>query len=292
MKKQSLICSLRILQDDVNHQAEQWSINKNSRSGKKKDGARSTKTSAHDEHESNNPFRVNKFNSLVIEDPLINDDPVNKLNKKETSQNANGKSNQKKLKKSKELKNQNQNAPDRSTTDNGGSISQNNNTIIVGDSMLKMLNAGRMRRFIGQNVVIKTFPGAKTSYMKHYVQPALLMKPKRMIIHVGTNDISKGAEPKAVVNGIEDLCKGIVNSNKSIQITISEIIIRDNLELATKIKTANELLINICLNHGWKIVQHINIHVNNLNASGLHLNRVGTSLLAKNFIELLNTDSN
>ena len=49
-EKASLICSLRILQDDINHQAEQWSINKNSRSGKKKDGARSTKTSAHDEY--------------------------------------------------------------------------------------------------------------------------------------------------------------------------------------------------------------------------------------------------
>jgi hypothetical protein len=132
--------------------------------------------------------------------------------------------------------------------------------------MLKMLNAGRMRRSIGQNVVIKTFPGAKTSDMKHYVQPALLTKPKRMIIHVGTNDISKGAEPKAVVNGIEDLCKGIVNSNKSIQIAISEIIIRDNLELNTKIKTANESLNNICLKHGWQIVQHRNIHVNSLNA--------------------------
>ena len=46
------------------------------------------------------------------------------------------------------------------------------------------------------------------------------------------------------------------------------------------------------LKHGWQIVQLRNIHVNNLNASGLHLNRVGTSLLAKNFIELLNTDSN
>ena len=131
--------------------------------------------------------------------------------------------------------------------------------------------------------------------MKHYVQPALLTKPKRMVIHVGTNDISKGAEPKAVVNGTEDMCEGIVNSNKFIQIVISEIIIRDNLELNTKIKTANELLnCNICLKHvyGWQIVQHRNIHVNNLNASVLHLNRVGTSLLAKNFIELLNTDSN
>jgi hypothetical protein len=124
----------------------------------------------------NTLFGVNKFNSLVIEDPLINDDPVNELNKKETNQNISGKSKQKKLKKSKESKElKNQNAPDRPTTDNGGATSQNNesesrkpdnNTIIVGDSMLKMLNAGRMRRSIGQNVVIKTFPGAKTSYMK------------------------------------------------------------------------------------------------------------------------------
>ena len=89
----------------------------------------------------------------MIEDSLINDDPVNELNKKETSQNANGKSNQKKLKKSKEskeLKNQNQNAPDRPTITND-----------------------------------------------------------LMVIHVGIYHISKGAEPKAVVNGIVDLCEGI-----------------------------------------------------------------------------------
>ena len=116
--------------------------------------------------------------------------------------------------------------------------------------MLKMLNSERMRRSIGENAVIKTFPGAKTSDMKHYVQPALLTKSKRIVIHVGTNDISKGTEPKAVVNGIEDLYKGIVNSNKSIQIAISEIIFRDNLELNNKIETANELLNNICLKHG------------------------------------------
>jgi cell shape-determining protein MreC len=52
------MCALRILQNDVNHQAEQWAINKNSRSGKKKDGARSTKTSVHNEHESGNPLGV------------------------------------------------------------------------------------------------------------------------------------------------------------------------------------------------------------------------------------------
>ena len=75
----------------------------------------------------NTLFGVNKFNSLVIEDPLINDDPVNELNKKETNQNVSGKSKQKKLKKSKESKElKNQNAPDRPTTDNGGSTSQNN----------------------------------------------------------------------------------------------------------------------------------------------------------------------
>ncbi len=170
-EKASLICALRILQDDVNHQAEQRSINKNSRSGKKKDGARSTKTSAHDEYESGNPLGVNKFNPLVIEDAVINDE----LDGKETSQDAKGKpkekkeKNQKKLKKSRESNElKNRNAPDPNTTDNDESTSQNNNTIIVGDSMLKMLNAGRMRRSVGQNVVIKTFPGAKTSDMKHY----------------------------------------------------------------------------------------------------------------------------
>ena len=102
------------------------------------------KTSAHDEYESNNPFGVNKYNTLVIEDSLINDDPVNELNKKRNQRKRQRKVEPEEIKESKELKNQNQNARDRPTTDNGGSTSQNNITIIVGDSMLKMLNVGRM----------------------------------------------------------------------------------------------------------------------------------------------------
>ena len=39
-------------------------------------------------------------------------------------------------------------------------------------------------------VVVKSFSGAKSSCMNHYIQPTLDQQPENIIIHCGTNDLS------------------------------------------------------------------------------------------------------
>ena len=41
------------------------------------------------------------------------------------------------------------------------------------------------------------------------------------------------------------------------------------------------------MKYNWPIIQHNNINISNLNASGLHLNITGTAILAKNYLDFL-----
>jgi hypothetical protein len=61
-----------------------------------------------------------------------------------------------------------------------------------------MLNPSRLRRTIGRKTIVKTFPGASVSDMKHYVKPTLDKNPELIVLHVGTNDIHL-KEPEEIV---------------------------------------------------------------------------------------------
>ncbi len=62
---------------------------------------------------------------------------------------------------------------------------------VLGDSMLKHINARRIQQGMKHKVVIKTFPGAGVEEMNHYVKPTLLTTPNKLILHVGTNDLQR-----------------------------------------------------------------------------------------------------
>jgi lysophospholipase L1-like esterase len=152
--------------------------------------------------------------------------------------------------------------------------------------MIKMLNPSRLRRSIGRKTIVKTFPGASvTDIMKHYVKPTLEKNPELIVLHVGTNDIHQ-KEPEETVKEMESLCTGIV-TNRLAKVAISEIIQREDESMNIKIKNTNNLLAKLCSKYKWAIVQHGNINISNLNASGLHLNITGTATLAKNYINFL-----
>ena len=72
---------------------------------------------------------------------------------------------------------------------------------IVGDSMLKFLDARKLRHSTNIKVAVKTFPGARTEDMMHYVKPTLNKQPSKLIIHVGTNDLLSKS-PKEIVTSI------------------------------------------------------------------------------------------
>ena len=174
----------------------------------------------------------------------------------------------------------------RNTTDQSGVKHKENPTvIIVGDSLLKHLKQQKISKSTNTKTRVKSFPGANIQDMKDYIKPALRNNPDRIILHVGTNDL-RSKDATSIVNEVHELCKEIKKNKPATQITISEIISReDNHMLQTKVSDVNNLLKSLIKKPEiYGLLSHNNIDKKGLNAYGLHLNRLGTSLLAKNII--------
>ena len=67
------------------------------------------------------------------------------------------------------------------------------NVAIVGDSMLKYINSGKLRKSLNQNLLTKTFLGAKVADMQHYVKLTMAHAPECLILHVGSNDLKESS---------------------------------------------------------------------------------------------------
>ena len=81
----------------------------------------------------------------------------------------------------------------------------------------------------------------------------------------------------------------MASSKSSAKIALSSLVCRsDDEALACKISGVNKILEESCRQNSWGFVDHSNILGNyHLNRSGLHLNKSGTSRLARNFTNYL-----
>ena len=151
---------------------------------------------------------------------------------------------------------------------------------IVGDSMVKHLQGHKMAKH--HNVKVWTFPGSSTSDMTHHIKPILKRHPHEIILHVGTNSL-KNLDPASCAAEIIELGKHIKDAK--VKTTISEIITRtDSPTLDRKAREVNTLLKAQCSGNGLSFIEHKNINEDDLNRSGLHLNRKGNKQFAINFI--------
>jgi hypothetical protein len=124
---------------------------------------------------------------------------------------------------------------------------------IVGDSMIKYVNPSKLRKSINQNVLVKTFPGAKVSDMLHYVKPTLKQAPDYLVLHVGTNDL-KQSFPRQISTSIANLGQEIQKSVHTTKLIISEVIIRNDYpQISAKVKEVNSKLLQVCKNNKWNI---------------------------------------
>ena len=62
---------------------------------------------------------------------------------------------------------------------------------------------------------MKSFRGAKTSHMHWHAKPTIEKKPENIIIHCGTNDISKDADPEKIAADIINLSKSVSEESGS-----------------------------------------------------------------------------
>lgn len=182
-----------------------------------------------------------------------------------------------------EDKDSNQNA---SSSDNS---TNNFTTVLVGDSIIEQIQGWKLGKKVGHRVVVKSFSGATTSDMKHYLKPTLEKNPQQILLHVGTNDL-RDQNPNVVVDNVVELARKI-ESETSARIILSELVTRSDNVSSESVKNVNKKLKKFCNQNNWKLVQHQNITINDLNQSGLHLNNRGNNILFNNFVNCLDNRS-
>ena len=118
--------------------------------------------------------------------------------------------------------------------------------------------------------------------MDYYVAPTLVdEKPESIILHVGSNDITKTNYDN--VNA-EDLGQRIANIAKKCKsfrvnnIAISSILMRKNVRINKIIKTVNEEISSMCAANGFHFICNDMTDVSMTWKDGLHINNDGTKM--------------
>lgn len=162
--------------------------------------------------------------------------------------------------------------------------------MVLGDSIIKNVEAWRIGRSTKTKTTIKSFPGASVADCYHYFKPPLESDPDQIIIHVGTNDL-KSNSARDAAESIVDLATWTTCECPSATIAISELTTRgDQEELGSKVSEVNKILKKFCHQNDWQILSHQNIDESSLNRSKLHLNKKGTGLIASNLIKFISND--
>ena len=169
-------------------------------------------------------------------------------------------------------------------------ISQKKTKIsILGDSVIKDLIGSKMSS--SRSVSVKSFSGAKTSDMKHYIVPTLSTPPDEIVLNIGTNDIIHSSAQQIIQN-ISEIGDMISEASSETKVTISNIITRsDNVNLNQKIDECNVEIASLVSQKGWSLIDNSNLDSSCLNGSGLHLNKKGIFSLSSNIIKHIRSKS-
>ena len=165
---------------------------------------------------------------------------------------------------------------------------KNRSITIVGDSIIKDVKGFKMKKSIarGDKLYVKSYSGATTNCMTDHIKPSLKYNPDLVIIHCGSNDLRSQKSPNTIANEIIDLT--LKSKTVTNDVVISGLVARND-ELNLKGKQLNECLISKCEEKNIFYIDNTNIVASkHLNGSGLHLNHLGTSQLAKNFLNCIN----
>ena len=154
--------------------------------------------------------------------------------------------------------------------------------------MIKGLRSDKISKSVKHKTQIKSFPGSTVENLTDYVKPSLNRKPKSIILHVGTNYLERKSA-KDTAKNIEKLCKFIKSDHPQMSISVSEIIHREDIqELMKKAVAVNKELFRYSERKMFYLIRNENVDKNRLNLYGLHLNRHGSTKLAKNIINHIN----
>ena len=157
-------------------------------------------------------------------------------------------------------------------------------TTIIGDSIIRDIKQHKMRKALpGNKIFIKSFSGATTDCLEHYIQPSLRYKPDLLIIHRGSNDLRSGKSPHVIAENIMKLASGAKTEENDV---IIRGIVKRNDDLNPKGMQVNSILKLLCAERKIGFLDNSCIDPSkHLNKSNLHLNYNGTVALANNFLK-------
>ena len=215
------------------------------------------------------------------ESPSI--DPKVSDTKADTKQNnGSSKSLSSKTTKNRQRKSSEKKPPNKSSRNQEGSSPT---TVVIGDSIIRNIQGWQLGKEVGHRVVVKSFAGATTSDMSHYVKPTLDKKPNQIILHAGTNDIGK-LSPSEIADNIVNLAREIESSTDA-QVIISELVTRSDLSASGDVDAVNKRLRKFCNQRQWHFIRRDDIHFTDLNRGGLHLGETGIAKMHNNFANKL-----
>ena len=106
--------------------------------------------------------------------------------------------------------------------------------------------------------------------MGHYIKPTLALKPKQVIIHVGTNDL-KTKSPAEIIYNLKNLGYQAKQESPCTDVSLSQIIIRsEDTRLQNKLVEVDKCIQDLCEQENWGLIDNINISNMHLNPYGLH----------------------
>ena len=167
------------------------------------------------------------------------------------------------------------------------------NILIIGDSHVRHINRYKLQNSFPQSkTYVKSFSGATTQDLHHYILPSLKKddKPDIITIHIGSNNIRHNNieefDAQQLANSIINIGK-ICKNHGVMEVVISSIFVKNNIKLSKVIGKVNEFLSSLCKENGFHYVSHQNIVRKHLSRDGIHLSQEGTNLFAGNLVDYI-----
>ena len=159
---------------------------------------------------------------------------------------------------------------------------------LLGDSHLNNIYENGLCKENIRQVNIKRWSGGSTEDMLDLIKPIIRKHPKEIIIHAGSNDLTKDANP---MNNIKKIAKLVKEGAPESKLSFSSIMIRTDRKNITEntINDVNGRLKTYCMHNNLGFIDNSNIDASCLGKKKLHMSKKGSSLLAKNILNHLNS---
>lgn len=127
---------------------------------------------------------------------------------------------------------------------------------------------------------VRCFPGSTSEDFLDFVKPIAKKKPDNIILHVGTNDLTRKLN---TITNLALLMNEIKSLSINTKVAVSSLCTRkDRRNLELEVVTLNREIQVFCKANGLDYIDNGTIDSSCLTKNKLHLNRKGISQLAKN----------